>query len=302
VIDPDGELSAANGSPQVSVCIPTYNSSAFVAETIESVLAQDHPSFELVIADHGSTDSTEQIIRRYADDARVRVVVGEPGGGAQANWNRATDLARGDYVKLVCADDPLYVDCLSRQAAVLDENPDVVLVASPRDIVDAQGRIVFRRRGLGGLTGRVAGPDAVRRSVQLGTNIFGEPSSVLMRASAVRSAGPWSDALPYLIDQDMYVRVLQHGDFFAIPDSLATFRLSTTSWSLALARQQAVQARAFHKIVSSAYPGLISSADHVLGGLRAEGNAWARRLVYLMLRRRLQVPVTSHADADSLPR
>ncbi len=222
----------------VSVCIPTYNSADFVAETIESVLAQDHPSFELVIADHGSTDETAEVVRRYEHDPRVRFVIGEPGGGAQANWNRVTDLARGEYIKLVCADDPLYAGCLSQQAAVLDENPDVVLVASKRDIVDAQGRMVMRGRGLGGLQGRSPGSVAVRRLVQMGTNIFGEPSSVLMRASAVRAAGPWSDALPYLIDEDMYVRVLERGDFYAIPSSLATFRLSTTSWSLALTRQQ----------------------------------------------------------------
>jgi glycosyltransferase involved in cell wall biosynthesis len=292
VIDPEAARSTAStsGPPRVSVCIPTYNSSAFVAETIESVLAQDHPSFELVVADHGSTDPTMQILQRYAEDPRVRIVPGAPGGGAQANWNRVTDLARGEYVKLVCADDPLYVDCLSQQAAVLDENPGVVLVASTRDIVDAQGRIVVRSRGLGGLRGRVAGPVAVRRSVQLGTNIFGEPSSVLMRTSALRSAGPWSDALPYLIDEDMYVRVLQHGDFFAIPRPLATFRLSTTSWSLALAREQAVQNRKFHQLVKKAFPGLLSSADLVLGGLRSEGNAWARRLLYMLLRRRLRIP------------
>jgi hypothetical protein len=82
--------------------------------------------------------------------------------------------------------------------------------------------------------------------------------------------------------------VLQHGDLYAITASLATFRLSSTSWSLALSREQAAQSRAFHKIVSGASPGVISSADLVLGGLRAEGNAWARRLVYLMLRRRLR--------------
>ena len=142
----------------VSVCIPTYNSAAFVAETIESVLAQDHPSFELVIADHGSTDETAEVVRGYEHDPRVRLVIGEPGGGAQANWNRVTDLARGEYIKLVCADDPLYAGCLSQQAAVLDENPDVVLVASKRDIVDAQGRMVMRGRGLGGLQGRSLAP------------------------------------------------------------------------------------------------------------------------------------------------
>jgi glycosyltransferase involved in cell wall biosynthesis len=282
-------------SVRVSVCIPTFNSSAFVAETIESVLAQDHPSFELVVADHGSTDETPRILERYAADPRVRVVLGEPGGGAQANWNRVTDLSRGEYVKLVCADDPLYAGCLTRQAAVLDENPDVVLVASRRDIVDARGDVVMRSRGLGGLRGRVAGPDAVRRLVQMGTNIFGEPSSVLMRASAVREAGPWSDALPYLIDEDMYVRVLQRGDFFAIPDSLATFRLSMTSWSLSLAHEQAVQNRAFHRKVDLAYPGVIRRRDLLLGDARVVANAWARRFLYLVWRRRLRLPGSTPA-------
>jgi glycosyltransferase involved in cell wall biosynthesis len=290
VIDPEDPRTAASAPVQVSVCIPTYNSSAFVAETIESVLAQDHPSFELVIADHGSTDPTPQIIGRYADDPRVRIVLGPPGGGAQANWNRVTDLARGEYLKLVCADDPLHTGCLSRQAAVLDQHPGVVLVASTRDVVDAHGKVVIGNRGLGGMAGLVPGLQAIRRAVRLGTNVFGEPSSVLMRTAVVRSVGPWSDALPYVIDQDMYVRVLARGDLFAIPEPLATFRLSTTSWSLDLAHEQAVQQRAFHQRVSQAHPGLISPAELRLSDLRVEGYSWARRLIYLRLRRRLRVP------------
>jgi glycosyltransferase involved in cell wall biosynthesis len=278
-----------SGVPQVSVCIPTYNSEAFVAQTIESVLTQDHPSFELLIADHGSSDTTAEVISRYAEDPRIQVVLGEPGGGAQANWNRVTGLARGEYVKLVCADDPLYDGCLTRQAEVLDDNPDVVLVASRRDIVDAQGRVVLRGRGLAGLRGRVATTDVVRRLVRSGTNIFGEPSSVLMRASAMRASGPWSDTLPYLIDADMYVRVLKHGAFFAMPETLATFRLSTGSWSLSLARQQAEQNRAFQRMVRAAYPDDVGTIDLVLGGVRAEAHAWERRAAYALLRRRLSV-------------
>ena len=51
----------------------------------------------------------------------MRVVLGPPGGGAQANWNRATDQAVGEYVKLVCADDPLYPGCLTKQ---VEANPE----------------------------------------------------------------------------------------------------------------------------------------------------------------------------------
>jgi hypothetical protein len=276
----------------VSVCIPTYNSAAFVAETIGSVLTQDYPSIEVVIADHGSTDGTPELLQEFAHDPRVRVVLGPPGGGAQANWNRATDQAVGEYVKLVCADDPLYPGCLSRQIEAMEEHPGVVLVASKRDIIDATGAVVYRGRGLAGLEGRVPGAVAVRRSVLAGTNIFGEPSSVLMRRDAMLASGPWSDALPYVIDVDMYVRVLQRGDLFAIAEPLATFRLSTTSWSLALSREQAAQSRAFLEVVAATFPDLRGRVLRI-GSLRAAANAWGRRLAYLLHRRRLAIPSTS---------
>lgn len=274
---------------RVSVCIPTFNSSAFVAETIESVLAQDYPCFDVVIADHGSTDTTRDVLLRFADDPRVRLVFGPAGGGAQANWNRATGHAGGDYLKLVCADDPLYPSCLTKQVAVLENNPGVVLVASKRDIIDAHGAVIYRGRGLAGLEGRVSGDRAVRRTVLSGTNIFGEPGSVLMRADAFRAAGPWCDAFPYVIDVDMYVRVLAHGDFYALAEPLATFRLSSASWSLSLSREQAAQTRAFHEVVRTIHPGVLRRRELRIGGLRAEANAWARRLVYVMLRGRLIV-------------
>lgn len=275
--------------PLVSVCIPTYNSAAFVSETIESILAQDYPSFEVVIADHGSTDETQQVLQRFADDPRVRLIFGPSGGGAQANWNRATDHAVGDYIKLACADDPLYPMCLTKQVAALEDNPGVALVASKRDIIDANSAVIYRGRGLGGLHGRVPSDVALRRFVLAGTNIFGEPSSVLMRSDAFRASGPWRDTLPYLIDVDMYARVLLEGDLYAIPESLATFRLSARSWSFSLAHLQAKQTRAFFSSVQVAYPGTLRRRDLRIGGARAEVGAWGRRMIYLLLGGRLQV-------------
>ena len=129
--------------------------------------------------------------------------------------DRVTDLARGEYIKLVCADDPLYATCLTQQAAVLDENPDVVLVASKRDIVDAQGRVVMHGRGLGGLQGKSAGAVAVRRIVQMGTNVFGEPRSVLMRARPSAPQGRGRTRSPTSSTGDV-VRVLQGGNFVGV--------------------------------------------------------------------------------------
>jgi glycosyltransferase involved in cell wall biosynthesis len=276
--------------PLVSVCVPTFNSADFVAETVESILAQDYPALEVIIADHGSSDDTASVLRRFAVDPRVQLIFGPPGGGAAANWNRATDRAAGEFIKLVCADDPLRPTCLSRQVAVLVRNPGVVLVASKRDIIDARGGMVLPRRGLSGLHGRTAAGGAMRAFVRSGTNIFGEPSSVLMRTDAFRASGPWRDALPYLIDVDMYARVLRHGDMYALPESLASFRVSGRSWSLSLAHFQAQQTRAMFRILEAEYPGCWTRHDRLIGGVRAELGAWARRVIYLTLhgRRRLE--------------
>ncbi len=126
--------------PPVSVVVPAYNNAAFVGATIESILGQTFGDFELLIADHASTDDTWSIVSEYADDERVRLLRSPAGGGA-ASLEPVSDEARGDFVKLVCADDLIYPTCLAEQVRVLSECSEVALVASPRDVVDASGRI-----------------------------------------------------------------------------------------------------------------------------------------------------------------
>lgn len=271
------------------MCVPTYNSAPFVASTVESVLAQTYPHVELVIADHGSADGTWDVLQRYAGDPRIRLLRTPPGGGLQANWNAVTAAATGRYVKLVCADDPIYPTCIARQVEVLERHPGVVLVASKRDIIDAHGAVLYRGRGLGRLNGRICGRAAIRSTVRAGTNIFGEPSSVLARVNALRVAGPWSDRLEYLTDEDMFVRMLLTGDFFALRESLATFRLRSSSLSCHLATEQARQTVEFQRRIRRAHPDVVSVFDERIGACRAMVNAWARRLIYTVLGSRLEV-------------
>ena len=275
-------------APLVSVVIPTFQSAAFVKRTLNSVLAQTYSSFEVVVADHGSTDGTWEKLQPYVGDPRVRTLRTEPGGGAERNWNRVTDEATGTYLKLVCADDLIYPSCLAEQVRVMEEHPDVALVAAKRDLVDPGDGVLIRGRGLGGLAGKVSGPTAIRTAVRAGSNIFGEPACVLLRTELVQKVGGWSGQQPYLIDEDLYVKVLGHGDFFAVPKTLAAFRVSDTQWSVDLARKQASQAAAFHRRVRATQPEAVSAADVRIGSMRAAGMAWARRAAYLVWRRRMR--------------
>ena len=164
-------------SPKVSIVIPAYNNVQYIEETLQSVLNQTFEDYEVVIADHSSIDGTAEMIARFADNPKVRVLTPTPtGGGAQANWNRVSQAATGEYLKLVCGDDLISPDALELQVKALEDNPGAVIVSSRRDLVDANGRLFLKGRGLQGVSGRVSGRDAIRATVLAGSNIFGEPA------------------------------------------------------------------------------------------------------------------------------
>lgn len=274
-------------NPRVSIVIPAYNNAAYLAATLESVSAQTYSDFEIVIADHSSVDGTAAVIDSFSGDPRIRVLSPTPhGGGAKANWNRVSQHATGEWIKLVCGDDLIAPDALEVQMAAAQAHPSAVMVASKRAIVDAHGAPVIGSRGLAGLDGLVSGPEAVRATVRSGTNIFGEPAAVLLKRE-VLAQGWWDDSFPYMIDETAYVRVLRSGDLVAVPQTLASFRISASQWSVRLAAAQAEQAAGLHKAILAAHPEAVSSADVRRGNALALANAYARRLVYMGLRRRM---------------
>jgi glycosyltransferase involved in cell wall biosynthesis len=274
--------------PRVSIVVPAYQNARFIERTIDSALAQTFSDFELIVADHSSTDGTWETIARYADDARVRLLRTEAGGGAERNWNRVTDEARGAYIKLLCGDDVIYPNCLAQQVAALDAHPTAGVAANRRDLIDPSDDVLLKGRGLRGLSGLVAGPTAIRAIVRAGTNLLGEPACVTVRADLLRKVGGWSATYPYLIDQYTYMRVLEHSDLVAIEDVQAAFRVSSTQWSVKLATEQGAQASGVHRHFREDLPAVISAWDERLGTLRAYRTAWARRTAYFVWRKRMK--------------
>lgn len=274
-------------NPRVSVVVPAYRNVEYLAQTLDSILAQDYCDYELVVADHSSDDGSAEVLARYAAHPRVRVLSPTPsGGGAKANWDRVSREARGELIKLVCGDDLIAPDALRRQVAALDAHPSAVLVACKRDLIDARGQVVIAARGLGRLSGLVSGRDAVRASVAAGTNLFGEPGCVLFRRELLPASG-WDNRYPYLIDQASYTAVMLQGDMVALRESLASFRINAGQWSVRLMHEQARQATEFHAMLAESQPGLLSPFALRVGNVRARLMAHARRLTYMWLRRRM---------------
>ena len=130
----------ASTPPKVSVGVPVYNGEDFLAETLDCLLDQTFPDFELVISDNASTDRTEEICRKYAeDDPRIRYVRNGRNIGITRNFNQLFFLARGEYFKWAAHDDLVSRDYLQRCVAVLDADPSVVLVSPRVRLIDDEG-------------------------------------------------------------------------------------------------------------------------------------------------------------------
>lgn len=139
-----------NQTPRVSIGLPVYNGAAFLAEALDSLLAQTFRDFELLVSDNASTDATAAICReRAAHDERMRYIRNETNVGAMRNFNNVFALARGEYFKWAAHDDLHEPAYLERCVALLDARPELVLVHSQiRDINETGTTIRTKETGL----------------------------------------------------------------------------------------------------------------------------------------------------------
>jgi len=126
--------------PRVSIGVPVRNGERFLAEAVDSLLAQSYTDFELIISDNASADGTEAICREYAArDPRVRYYRSEQDVGLANNFNYLFIRARGEYFKWAAADDVHEPDWIARCLAVLENDPSVVLVYGKTRFIDENG-------------------------------------------------------------------------------------------------------------------------------------------------------------------
>lgn len=129
--------------PRVSIGVPVYNGDRYIAETLDSLLAQTFDDFELIISDNASTDSTEEICRSYAgQDGRVRYFRNATNLGVAANYRCVLQSSSGEYFRWANCDDLFAPESLARCAEVLDRDPSVVLTYPKAKLIDARGEII----------------------------------------------------------------------------------------------------------------------------------------------------------------
>lgn len=193
--------------PLISVLCCVYNGEKYLAQALESILGQTFPDWECVLIDDGSTDSTPEILARFAArDPRLRICRNERNLGLAGSLNRALSLARGTYIVRMDADDVSRRDRLERQLAFMERHPEISLASCT--VFPWDGRQVFPRPDL-----RLGSPDQIR-ALFLFFNPVAHPG-VIARAQDVKRLG-YDPALTCTEDLDLWLRMLEEGLSLAV--------------------------------------------------------------------------------------
>jgi len=205
-------------APKVSVIMPAFNREKYIAESIESVLAQSFKDFELIVVDDGSTDKTVEIARGIAaSDQRVRIETNGKNLGIAKTRNRALELARAEYIALLDSDD-IWIDCnkLIKQTDFLDSHQDYALVGGAIRHIDPEGKALK--------VATFPETDAGLRRVILQINPFAQ-STLMYRKGAILEAGGYSPEYQVCDDYALWLKVGKKYKFANFGDIFTGYRV-----------------------------------------------------------------------------
>jgi glycosyltransferase involved in cell wall biosynthesis len=210
---------------RVSVVIPVYNGANYLAEAIESALAQTYDDLEVLVIDDGSTDdgATERIARGYGD--RIRYIR-KPNGGVSTALNLGIREMTGQWFCWLSHDDRYLPDKTARQAAFARAHPDARVIGCDFDLIDENG----------GVTGHYAAPlDVVRtgRDV-LDTWVFG--CALMIHRSCFDAVGPFNEANRTTQDLEMWLAIAERWPMHWLHETLCQLRQHSEAGSRTEAR------------------------------------------------------------------
>lgn len=210
---------AASAAPRVSVIVPCYDKAPFVQATLDSVYAQSFTSWELIAVDDGSRDGTADILR--AQGARIVAVFG-PNRGASAARQRGLELARGELVQYLDADDLLEPDALARAVGALDASGADVAYGGYEELVErAPGRFEPGKRIDRAMESVDADPELATF-----TRFWVPPAALVYRRSLALRIGRWRDELPVIQDaRYLQDAALSGARFVRVPGVVARYRV-----------------------------------------------------------------------------
>ena len=204
-------------TPLVSIVTTSFNQAQYIEEAIESVLAQDYGNIEYIVLDDGSTDDTEELLRRYTGKLYWER---QPNMGQAKSLNKGWGISKGTILSYLSADDALAPHAVRIAVENLVRHPETVLVFGDYHLMDAKGRTLRR----------VYAPEF--DYLDMVANTVCQPGpGVFFRREAFDRVGGWNANLRQIPDYEYWLRLGLRGSFLRIPEPIAQFRVHEESQS-----------------------------------------------------------------------
>jgi glycosyltransferase involved in cell wall biosynthesis len=226
-------------APLVSVIIPCYNSARYLAETIESALAQTYPRIEVIVIDDGSTDETPRIARFYPV-----TYIYQANCGVSAARNRGIFRSQGKYVLFLDHDDRLLPEAVATGVRLLEEHPECAVAVGEHRYIGADGR------ELGYSNKRAAGRD--HYLMLLEGNFIETPCSALHRRSSFSVTGVFDESVQGAEDHELYLRTARRSAFIGHDATVSEYRLHDSNTS----RNAELMLSVSHRVIQMEVPYL----------------------------------------------
>lgn len=220
----------------MSAIIPAYNSAKFLAAALDSVFSQTYEAIECIVVDDGSTDSTAEVASTYADVLLIR----QPNKGVSAARNKGAEVASGEVLGFLDADDVWLPEKTELQVRALEETPDAALAYGPYHRVDSELRHIAT----------VAAPrveEAFRNTLLLRSPSISLITAGLVRSHAFDRVGGFDTALSTSADLDLVLRIGRDHAVATVPEPVALYRQSPLQMSGDVALMERDMKRVFSK-------------------------------------------------------
>ncbi len=201
--------------PKVTVLLTVYNRPS-VKNTIESILAQTFTDFEFLIVDNCSTDDTVNVIRSY-NDSRIRLVINEKNYGQTYSLNKGLELATGEYIARIDADDLAVETRLEKQVRFLDDNPEYGLCGTwVQYINDSDYKSVIVK---------MPSSDEGFRLMQEFACAMYHPSVLIRKSVLTENSLLYDKDISMAEDYDLWYRISKYTKCYNIPEVLVYYRI-----------------------------------------------------------------------------